>query len=590
VLLFGALAVTTLVAYTPALDGTLLWDDAQHLTAPALQSLPGLWRIWFDLGATQQYYPLLHSAFWLQHQLWGSATTGYHVVNVLLHASSSFLIFLIVRRLASPAVAALTAFLFALHPVQVESVAWITELKNTLSGAFYFGAALAWLRYREHRLAGRYAIVVLLFVAALVSKSVTATLPAALLVVVWWTDRRVSVRDLMSLAPMFVLGAAAGAFTAWYEHTGIGAQGAEFAFTFVERGLIAGRAVWFYLWSLVWPVNLAFVYRRWDVSQGVWWQYLFPLGMLLLLGVLWTLRTRSAAARAALAALLVYGVTLGPALGFVNVYPFRFSFVADHFQYHASVAMLALASAGLVRLAGARAHVAGAALVVVLAVLTWQQSASYGSAVRLYRDTISRTPSAWLAHGNLAAELVNGSPADVEEARRHAGIALQLRPDFTEARYNLAGAQARLGNHAAAVAEYERVLTEVTSTGGFAARLPRIYWSLGRSLQALGRTDDAMARYRLALQLAPDFAAAHRDLGTALGSAQRHEEALEHFREAVRLEPNVADNHLNAGLALLGLRRPSEAVPHLEAALRLDPSNAAAREYLGAARRMIGRD
>ena len=174
--------VATLVAYWPALHGAFLWDDDAHITPPSLRSLHGLWRIWFDVGATQQYYPLLHSAFWLEHHLWGDAVVGYHLMNLGLHAGAAYLVVMIVRRLDLPG-AWLAGFLFALHPVCVEAVAWISEQKSTLSAAFYLAAALTYLHFDRTRRTSQYVVAFGLFVAAMLTKSVTATLPAALLLV-----------------------------------------------------------------------------------------------------------------------------------------------------------------------------------------------------------------------------------------------------------------------------------------------------------------------------------------------------------------------------------------------------------------------
>ncbi len=329
-LIAAALLVATLAAYQPAWNGGMLWDDDKHVTSPELRSPDALPRIWFDVGATQQYYPVVHSAFWIQHRLWGDATTGYHIVNVVLHVLSALLLFLILRQLAIPG-ALLAAAVFALHPVHVESVAWITELKNTLSGVFCLLAALAYLRYDRNRNASTYAISFGLFVLALLSKSVTATLSGALLVVLWWQRGRLGWRrDVVPLLPFMGVGAASGLFTAWVERTHIGAEGPEFSLTLVERALIAGRAIWFYLAKLLWPIDLVFIYPRWQVSQGEAWQYLYPAGVVVLLATLWLLRKRS---RAPIAALLIFAGTLFPVLGFFNVFPFRYSFVADHFQY-----------------------------------------------------------------------------------------------------------------------------------------------------------------------------------------------------------------------------------------------------------------
>src|SRR5215467_4647730 len=185
VLLAGAI----LFAYLPALQGSFLWDDEAHVTRPDLRSLRGLGRIWFDVGATQQYYPLLHSAFWFEHRLWGDATVGYHIVTVLLHAFAVCLLLQVLRRLKVPG-AALAAAIFALHPVHVESVAWIAEQKNTLSAVFYLMAMLAYLRFDEERDMPSYSLASTFFGLALLTKTVTATLPAALLVIFWWRRGR----------------------------------------------------------------------------------------------------------------------------------------------------------------------------------------------------------------------------------------------------------------------------------------------------------------------------------------------------------------------------------------------------------------
>src|SRR4030042_6688856 len=163
----------------------MMWDDDMHVTRPELRSWQGLYRIWFDLGATQQYYPLLHSAFWVEHKLWGDAPYGYHLFNLLIHATVACLVYLVLRKLAVPG-AYLAAAIFALHPVHVESVAWITEQKNTLSAVFYLGAMLVYLRFDESRKRSLYGLAMGLFALGLLSKTVTATLPAALLVIFWW--------------------------------------------------------------------------------------------------------------------------------------------------------------------------------------------------------------------------------------------------------------------------------------------------------------------------------------------------------------------------------------------------------------------
>ena len=267
----------TLFANLPTIRGGLLWDDDAHVTRPALQSLHGLWQIWFELGTTQQYYPMLHSAFWLEHRLWGDSTTGYHLVNVALHATAACLFALILRRLSIKG-AWIGAFLFALHPVSVESVAWISEQKNTLSTLFYLSAMLAYLRHDEEArsaphispLTRHYFLAFALFLAAMLSKTVTVTLPAALLVVIWWRRGKLEWKtDVLLLAPWIALGLAMWLFTSWVERRFIGAEGADFTLNLLQRCLLAGRVVWFYLSKLLWPTNLMFIYPRWEVSAAV---------------------------------------------------------------------------------------------------------------------------------------------------------------------------------------------------------------------------------------------------------------------------------------------------------------------------------
>ena len=274
----------------------MLWDDDAHLTKPELQSLSGLGRIWTDPGATQQYYPLLHSAFWIEHTLFGDAMLGYHVTNVLLHATAAILAVAVLMRLGLPG-ASLAGILFTVHPVCVESVAWVSEQKNTLSLVFYLLAGLAYLRFDRGRgqsgSARRYATASILFVAALLSKTVTATLPAALLVIAWWRRGRIEwKRDIVPVLPWFVLSLVSGTVTAVVERTLIGAEGSQFSLSLAARLFMAGRVIWFYLGKLVWPFDLVFVYPRWDLATGAW---IGALGVVAALGAtaaLWSLRRR----------------------------------------------------------------------------------------------------------------------------------------------------------------------------------------------------------------------------------------------------------------------------------------------------------
>jgi tetratricopeptide (TPR) repeat protein len=552
-----ALLVATVAAYFPALRGGLLWDDDGHVTKPALQSLHGLGRIWFELGATQQYYPVLHSAFWVEHRLWGDATLGYHLVNVLGHSLSALLFVRLLQKLLPPAwrgAAWIGGGLFALHPVGVESVAWISEQKNILSTLFYLSAALAYLRFDRTRAPRDYAAAAGCFVLAVLSKTVAATLPAALLVVFWWQRGRLSLRrDVVPLLPALALALAAGLLTAWVERRFIGAHGTEFTLNPLERVLLAGHVAWFYAGKLAWPFRLSFIYPRWFVTAAAPRQYAWVLALLALLAVLWARRRRS---RGLLAGVLVFLGSLFPALGFVDVYPFRYSYVADHFQYLASLGLFALVAGGWARWAGGApaaspgprrrlARAAALAVMAGLAVLTWRQSHAYTDIDTLYRSTLAVNPRAWLAHNNLAVRLAaEGRPAD---AVAHYQAALQWGPPY-----------------------------------------PETYNNLGLALAAAGRLEAALAPFEAALKARPDYADAHYNLGLALSGLGRREEAIFHYRAAIASDPDRGEFHNNLGTALAESGQLPAAITEFAAAVRLQPGNAAAHANLGRAWQYAG--
>jgi tetratricopeptide (TPR) repeat protein len=598
------------------------------------------------VGATQQYYPVLHSAFWVEHRLWGDATLGYHLLNVLLHATSACLFALILRRLSVPG-AWFAGMIFALHPVGVESVAWISEQKNTLSTVFYLLAAWAYLDFDQSRLKRSYFLGFGLFALALFSKSVTATLPAALLVVFWWQRGRLSwKRDIGPLLPWFAIGIAAGLFTAWVERRYVGAQGVAYELTGLERCLLAGRVVWFYLGKLLWPANLIFIYPRWTISSAAAWQYAYPLAALAALALLGRMRSRGP-----LAAALFFVGSLFPALGFFNAYPFRYSFVADHFQYLPSLGVIAFAAAAWevakVRVSRGAAIGLAIALLGTLGSLTWRQCFDYSDLETLYRATIAKNPECWMAYSNLGTALFDSGRTreaidDLETAVRlrpdmsdvqfnlantlfavgnlqdavlHYREALRLQPDHAEAHDNLGSVLARLGQTAEAIGQYRealRIRPDYPSAGlnlGTAlaadrpqeamacfekvvrlhSDLPDAHFDLANLLRQLGRTDDAIGQYEQALRLNPNSANGHNNLGLALVDAGRFGEAIGHYEAALRLAPNDAVFENNLGIALARTDRLQEAIAHFERAIRLSPNYRQAHYNLSIALHDAGR-
>jgi protein O-mannosyl-transferase len=578
--LWAMIFCATLAAYFPALRGGLLWDDSSHLTKPGLQSFHGLWRIWFELGATQQYYPLLHSAFWLEHRMWGDAVTGYHLTNVALHALSACLVVMIVKRLSLPG-AWLAGFVFALHPVNVESVAWISEQKSTLSGVFYLASLLTYLHFDEDRRKSKYLLATGLFVLALLSKTVTATLPAVLLLIFWWRRGRLEwKRDVLPLLPWLALGVSAGLFTSWVERTLIGARGADFLLTPVQRVLIAGRAICFYAGKLLWPTNLTFFYPHWKIDPTVWWQWLFPGGVLALgIGLMFAARRY----RGPLAGFLIFSGTLFPVLGFLNVYPFRFSYVADHFQYLASLGVIVPVSSVLVRaierISSRRSATIACCfmLILVLGVLTWRQCRMYRDVETLYRESLARNPASWLAHYNLGV-LFAEMPGRLPDAIAEYQAALRIKPDYAEAHVNLGNSLSQIpGRRPDAIAEYQTALR-------IRPEYVEAHNDLGIALSFTPpRLQDAIAEYQAALQIDPDYAEAHLNLGNILSQIpDRQPDAIAEYEAALRINPDYAEAHFNLGnLMARTPGRLQDAIAEYQAALRIKPEYAKAHYNLG---------
>ena len=475
------IVLLVVVAYLPALHGQFIWDDDFHVTKSIpLRSLTGLWRIWFVPGATQQYYPLTHSSFWIDYHLWGLNTVPYHVENVLLHAINAILVWQLLRRLNVTG-AWLGAAFFALHPVCVESVAWISERKNTLSGFFFLWALFAAIEFwlpvsNEAREEARpiaadqhskfgprkfYWLALALYLCALWSKTAIAGLPGVILLLVWWKRGWVRWKDWALILPFLALGIGIGLLTVSIEHKFItdAANVDEWKVSFGGKFIIAGRALWFYLGKLCWPHPLMFVYPRWVLQPSQPLAYLPLAAVGIIFGLLWL--KRGTWGRPVLTAGGYFAVMLFPALGFINIFPFRYSFVADHFQYLATIGPLALAAAGITWLLARNKNTALKPAIVgvilaVFGVLTWRQAGVYQNLEVLWRHTLAHNPGAWMAHDNLGLYLTEQRRFDEADAEYRKAIA--IRPNDHIAYYDLGLKAAIQGNLDAAIDNFSRTL------------------------------------------------------------------------------------------------------------------------------------
>ncbi len=598
-LLLGA----TLIAYQPVWHAGFIWDDDAFLTNnPLIKATDGLYRLWCTTQAPD-YFPLTSSSLWLEWRLWGPNPLGYHLVNVLLHAASAVLLWRVFLGLKIPG-AGLAAALFAVHPVNVESVAWITERKNTLTMFFYAWTLLGYLRFEDTQRWRWYWFSAGAFALALLSKTAVVTLPVVLVGLAWWRRGRIARRDVWRSLLFFSIAGLLGLATFWFQN--FRAIGSEIvrADSFWARLAGAGWAPWFYLYKVLWPLNLMFVYPRWRISAENVLSYVPGLLLVIFFAASWLYR--QGWAKSLLFALGYFVVMLLPVLGFLDIYFMRFSLVADHWQYFAVLGPIALAAAAMTaawrRFAGGKPFLGAAlcgGLLTLLGALTWQQARTFADSLTLWRTTAARNPSSALVEYNLGCVLLPaGQPeearihfqkalqiepaladahnnlgnlllqkAQVDEAIAHFQKALAARPLFADARSNLGAALLQKGQPQEAIVQFQKALE-------LAPNDPLARYNLASVLLKRGRVDDAIAQLQTLLQVRPAFAEACAKLGNALLQKRQEDEAIAQFRRALQLNPTLANVQTDLGTLLLRKGRPLEAVAHYQAAIAIQPANA----------------
>ena len=625
-----ALALLVVASFLPALGAGFVWGDGILTGSRAVRAWSGLWDLWFAPRSTYRpgntmeghYWPLVYTTFWLEHKLWGYAPAGYHAVNVVLHFINALLLWRLLARLAVPG-AWLAAAVFAVHPVHVESVVWVMGRKDLLSAALYLTAALTWLRYVEAPRglpgAGRYCLALALFVAGLLAKSIVVTLPAALLLVHWWRQGRVTSTDWLRLAPFFVAGAGIAVADMLFYGTW---EAVSLDYSAIERALIAAHALWFYLGKMLWPADLAVIYPLWDVDAAnpLDWGYVVAAGAAV--GLLWRLRHRLG--RGPLAGAAFFAVTLSPVLGFVDFGYMQFSFVADRYQYLAGIGattvLVGAAARGAGSLSGTSLRgVQGLALVVLVALgtLTWRQAGIYRDPFTFFSHVVSLNPNARSAHLNLVGALLKrGEPEDALAAAR---TALEQRPDYHKAHTNVGSVLLNLGRLEEAEHYIRRALEIEPQDMNTRSNLIELLAEQGRHEEALAAArialeqhpdssqahtaaaialsgldwpDEAERHLRRAVELDPRYVKAVQNLAELVRGRKRYEESLELYRSVMEIDPALAEPYAGMGDALFRLKRYEEAVGHMERALSMQPGSPMARSlhYLaGVASEELGR-
>jgi len=571
------------LSYFPALRSGYIWDDDAVTKNLLLRTGNGLSKIWFhpsEIPQEAHYWPITYTTFWIEYHLWGLNPFGYHLVNVIIHSLNAILLWLILRHLFVPG-AYFASMIFALHPVHIESVAWIIERKDVLSGFFYLLAFFAYINIynrdrRKSLIPVMYSLSLFLFVCAMLSKSIVVSFPLAIIIFLWWKNGRLSRRAIFPLIPFFIIGVIITfldvRFVQQYEDI-------KFELSFIDRCLIAGRAIWFYVGKLLLPINLMAIYPKWEINSGALWQYIFPAFTVASLIVLWLKRERLGKGVFALS--LFFVITLGPILGFINYGFMVHSYVADRFQYLASIGLIVLFSAvttnateklnkSLIWIFSCMAVL----LLLLLGILTWRQTSLYKDVGTLFRYNIAKNPNAWSAYnayGNFLLE-----QGKLEEAAVYYSMALKLNPKYSKAYYNIGVVFDRQGKINEAIEYYSKALQ-------IHPNFAEAHNNLGNALIQQGKIEEAIAHYLKALQINPNFVDAHFNLANVLIQQGNLNEAIKHYSEALRINPDFVEGYINLGIAFVRQGKLDEAIAYFSKAVKMKPDLVEAYYNLGGA-------
>jgi tetratricopeptide (TPR) repeat protein len=552
--------------------GFVVWDDDDHVYEnPHITAVDGYRKAWLDWRDTA-FYPLTFTTFYLEWRLANGEPWLFHLNNVVLHAANGVGVGLLGRAIGLPyGLAWAAAGIWALHPVEVASVAWITERKNVLYVFFYLAALLGYARSLDgppSRSRRFWLLSLGLAVASHLSKATAVTLPVAVLLLHWTRgqafDRKFAGRLLSYLALSVAIGL-----------LHVGREEVEAPLGLETRVLIATRAIWFYVLKFLWPVDLVAMYPRWS-TEGLSWGLpaLAGLAVAIAVGGCWYFRRLP---RSAWFAAAHFAVNISLVIGVIWFPYMRHSFVADHLAYLANIGLALLVSLGAqALLQWLTAPVAlRAALVVgvwlVLAGASREQTGLWHDTEALWTKTLKVNPLSTTAHNNLGVALLERGQKD--EARAHFEESLRIDPDDPQAILNLGVMAAGRADWVEAITLYKKALRH-----NFAN--PYVWNNLGVAAAERGDTERAAAFYEHALKLDPDDATTHTNLGAALAKLGDHEAALKHHEAALRLNPRLMKAHYNMAVALSDTDRHGEAAAHLRAARELAPDDLEIRTRL----------
>jgi tetratricopeptide (TPR) repeat protein len=529
--LFAALLVLcAVIAYLPVIGGGFIWDSDLLLTAnPQMQSIHGLKEIWLGKNSCD-YTPLTLTTFWLEKRLWGNTPTGYHIVNILLHALAAVLLWRTLLILRIPG-SWLAALLFAMHPVTVASVAWIAELKNTLSGTLFFASILAFIASHKRNSTKLYVLSIVLFSLAGLSKGAVVTMPIVLCGYILWTKGRITRRDSVQMAPFALIALAIAFLTIRFQFGAI--DYGLFSYNLPSRIVRAGTVVWLYLREILFPITLSPMLPQWQPNIRSPVAYLPALLVVAVPGLFFW--KRKSWGRPFLFASGYYLCMLLPVLGLVWMALQQETSCTDWWQYLAAPGIFAGVAAGFVLISNAASrkirlhlHVLVCVALALLLVQTWRRSSIYQSMETYCRAVLAENPHIWTLQTNLGVVL--GQRGEFEQAIACHRQALRDNPRFMKAHNNLGNALSATGHWQEAEAEFLSALRLSPSNPVVLGNLADNYFRQGKIRKAFAADAEAVKADRYNPRRYIEF-------GFKLAANKQFERAIVCFRNALLLNP-----------------------------------------------------
>jgi len=580
------IVVLGLWVFWPALHGDWLWDDALLISKnPLVHDPDGLWKIWFEPNRLMDYFPLKVSVEWLEWHLWGNDTFNYHLTTLILHLVGALLVWRLFSKLGLR-LAWLGGLIFAIHPVVVESVAWISEIKNTLSLPPLLWAMCALIDYDERGSRRDYFLALGLFLAAMLCKTTVVMLPVVILLYAWWKRGRIGWSDVKVSLPFFAVSLALGLTTIWFlHHHAITKLLAIPMGGFFSRLALAGLSLAFYFSKCFWPVGLAPIYPKWIVDPPSLVQFLpWPI----LVGVVgWLWAKRATWGRHALLGLGFFLINLAPFIGFVAGSYMSFTWVMDHLLYLPLIGLVGVVVAVMGQVEeklsrSVRPFAIGivGSVIGLLAYGSHEYSKLFVNEETFWAYTLQENPEAWLAHNNLG--LILSEKGQMAEAKEHYRQAFELNPDYAAAHYNLGNTLLHENQVSEAMEQFNLALKSYPDYA-------EAHTNLGNAFLQMSRFPQAIEQYEYAIRINPGIAATHNDLGLALSQTKRMNEAVEQFEQALKIAPQNPIMRSNLGDALMTVNQIPEAIEQYEEAIQINPNYIEARNSLGVALSQSGR-